>query len=266
MRASVLRCVCLAASVCACKPELVVGERGCFADRAATASEGGNGGANDEPLLVPWATGFEKGFCDYRDSGGYCKVNTGARHEIVRSPVHRGDFAAAYSVTADGSEDALQARCAMGGSLPPSATYGAWYYFPSYAQTSSNGTWNLFHFEGWNGAAQHHLWDVSVETYKPGVLRLYVFDFLNGGKARPPEVTVPITFGAWIHIEFSIARAADATGEIALFQDGQELLRVSGIVTDDSERAEWYVGNFADVLTPADSTLYVDDVSIEPPR
>lgn len=266
MRAAVLRSVCFAASVWACKPELVVGERECFADRAATAAEGGNGGGSDEALVVPWTTGFEQGFCGYRDAGGYCKVNTDARHEIVRGPVHGGEFAAAYSVTASSSLDALQARCAMGGSLPPMATYGAWYYFPNAAQTSASGTWNLFHFEGWNGATQHHLWDVSVETYKPGSLRLYVFDFLNGGRVRPPDVTVPIPIGAWVHIEFYIARASDTTGEIVLSQGGRELLRVPGIVTDDSERAEWYVGNFADALSPANSTLYVDDVSIEPPR
>ena len=34
--------------------------------------------------------------------------------------------------------------------------------------------------------------------------------------------------------------------------------------TDDSNFGQWYVGNYADGLEPADSTLYVDDVTIGP--
>ena len=49
---------------------------------------------------------------------------------------------------------------------------------------------------------------------------------------------------------------------MALYQDGALLLEVTGIVTDDTDVAQWYVGNLAKALTPPDSTLYVDDVTI----
>jgi len=49
-----------------------------------------------------------------------------------------------------------------------------------------------------------------------------------------------------------------------LYQDGQLVLQRTSIATDDTTFAQWYVGNFADALTPADSTIYVDDVTIRP--
>jgi len=62
----------------------------------------------------------------------------------------------------------------------------------------------------------------------------------------------------------ALAARADASGEIALYQDGQLVLQRTSIATDDTTFAQWYVGNFADALTPADSTIYVDDVTIRP--
>ena len=39
-----------------------------------------------------------------------------------------------------------------------------------------------------------------------------------------------------------------------------------GLVTDNTDFGQWYVGNFADALTPPGSTLYVDDVTIRAAR
>jgi hypothetical protein len=39
-------------------------------------------------------------------------------------------------------------------------------------------------------------------------------------------------------------------------------LDLTGIATDDSRWGEWFVGNFATALSPASSTVYVDDVTI----
>jgi hypothetical protein len=35
-----------------------------------------------------------------------------------------------------------------------------------------------------------------------------------------------------------------------------------GIVTDAYDLHHWYVGNLASSLTPPDSTIYVDDVTV----
>ena len=39
-------------------------------------------------------------------------------------------------------------------------------------------------------------------------------------------------------------------------------VNVTGLVTDPTDWGQWYVGNWADNLTPPASTVYVDDVTI----
>ncbi|HEX6242688.1 MAG TPA: heparin lyase I family protein, partial [Polyangiales bacterium] len=77
---------------------------------------------------------------------------------------------------------------------------------------------------------------------------------------------VPVPINTWFQLEFHLKRAADASGEVALYQDGQRLIEEKNLITDDSSWGQWYVGNFATALTPADFTLYVDDVTISATR
>jgi hypothetical protein len=78
--------------------------------------------------------------------------------------------------------------------------------------------------------------------------------------------TPVIPIAAWFRIEVFFRRAADATGEVTLFQDGRQIASVSGVITDKWNWGQWYVGNLADGLTPSESTVYVDDVSIRETR
>ncbi len=247
------------AAMCAlgsCEPKLVVGERTC--------SMGGAGGAvpTTAPVSVPWSTRFENGFCDFEEAGGFCVSSGTGSHELVRSPVHSGEFSAAFSI--DSADSDIQSRCVLQGELPRAAYYGAWYYVPALATTA--GVWNLLHFQGGDPAGdQHGLWDVSLINGSDGSLQLAVYDFLRG-QMRLQQDPRPIPIGSWFHLEFYLARATDATGEIALYQDGQLLVEATALVTDDTEWGQWYVGNLADGLTPSESTLYVDDVTIDSTR
>jgi hypothetical protein len=247
----------LVAASCAlfgCEPKLIVGQRTCT-DSDASASIP----AQTDPIAVPWSTSVENGFCDYTQLAGFCFADTAASYEIVTSPVHSGEFAAAFSVTT-ADPTGYQTRCVRQGALPNAAYYGAWYYVPALATNSA--LWNLLHFQGGDTSAQHGLWDVSLSNAANGDLQLFVFDFLDGATLRPANLP-PIPIASWFHIEFYLERAADATGKIALYQDGQLLLDASGLITDDSSWGQWYVGNVASGLNPPESTLYVDDVSID---
>jgi hypothetical protein len=149
------------------------------------------------------------------------------------------------------------------GALPPNAYYGAWFFLPQSA--TSNAVWNLVHFQGGSPAGQHGLWDVSLVNGADGQLEAVVYDFLGGNVYRAASpVAVPIN--AWFHLEFHLKRATDASGEVALYQNGERLLERTGLRTDDSDWGQWYVGNFANALTPSDFTLYVDDVTIRATR
>ncbi|MBN2575634.1 MAG: heparin lyase I family protein, partial [Deltaproteobacteria bacterium] len=183
-------------------------------------------------------------------------------YQIVDTPAHSGRRAAAFTVTSDSSRNGYEARCVLQGALPPEASYGVWFYLSSLARNTDN--WNLVHFQGGAPNAWHNLWDVSLNNAADGSLYLRVFDALRG-VYRVPNPTVSVPVGEWFHVEFRFKRAKDATGGVALYQNGVLLLELTGVVTDDSDLAQWYVGNLAKGLIPTDSTLYVDDVTIRPP-
>ena len=210
-----------------------------------------------------WTTGFEDRFCDYASPRGFCYAAGPASYSLVTSPVHSGKYAAAFTAqgVGDASVGAGQARCVEQGVFPSAAYYGAWYYVP--AEAANSGTYNLFHFQGAaTGMAGSSLWDVSlVNTSAGGPLHLILYDFLNGMVPNANAVP-PIPIGQWFHIEVYFKRAKDATGTLTLLQDGMMAVNLTGLVTDPTDWGQWYVGIWADSLTPPATTIYVDDVSV----
>jgi hypothetical protein len=235
---------------------VVVGDWPC----ALAPQAGGQGGeapATTLPIAVPWSTSFEDGFCGYSVARGFCYGDEGTSYELAGVPAHSGRRAAAFKVsTAKGEEES---RCVREGTLPLEAYYGAWYFLPTATVTSN---WNLMHFRGWRADKLQGLWDVSVGSTDRGELFLYLYDFLNN-RTRTRAVPLVVAPGTWVHIVFYLRRAADASGEVALFQDGQEVLRYTNLETDDSSWGQWYVGSLAYSVTPPDITVYVDDVTID---
>jgi len=240
----------------ACDPRLVVGERTTCAED--TSDAGASASAATDPVAIGWSTSFEDGFCDYTDLGGFCFG--GGSHTVVSSRANLGQFAAEFSVSTTGSAS-NQARCVRQGVLPVEAYYGAWYFVPARATLDSTASlWNLLHFQGGDTSTEG-LWDISLVNTADGNLELLVYDFL-AGVVRRSSISTTIPIQEWFHIQFYLKRSADATGAIRLYQNRQLLIEATGIITDDSTWAQWYVGNIAKGLTPSDNTVYVDDVSI----
>ena len=239
----------------ACKQPLVVGEYKC----PGGSSEAGSSPSATDPISVPWETGFENQFCDYTQVAGYCYGFPPVSYQFVTSPVHTGQYALEITIltgTDAGAEP--QERCVRQGVLPAAAYYGAWYYIPVTA--TKTDLWNLFHFQGGNAdtTSIHGLWDVSLGVGTDGVLRAHVYGFLDGSGGDGP----PIPIARWFQLEFYLKRAKDKTGEVALYQDGSQVVDITNVITDDSDWAQWYVGNLASALQPPESTVYVDDVTI----
>lgn len=214
----------------------------------------------DTAIDVPWSTGFEDGFCGFATETGYCLAGVDAPYAVTDAPVRSGTSAAAFPVATQDSLDGVQSRCVRRGVLPESAYYGAWYFVPSLAQTLGN--WNLFHFQGGDGEARRGLWDVSLHNGDDGQLYPHIFDQSTGAIYNPPPGAPPIPIAEWVHIQLFLRRAADASGEVALYQNGELVVRITDIVTDDTVRGAWYVGNWAEDLIPPELTVFVDDVSI----
>jgi len=244
----------------ACEPTVIIGS--CSASSSAAVGEAGAfGAANESSVSVPWSTGFEDGLCGYQAVQGYCYSRHDASIEIVRSPVHSGTFAAAFTVNGNTTTaDRSQARCVRQGVMPRVAYYGAWYWIP--AVQISDGNWNLFHFLGGVSEGDSHaLWDISLVNDTDGALELSLFNFLTG--THPPLSGVPpLPIATWFHVEIRLVRSAQANGEVTVLQDGVVALRLTNLITDDTDWGEWYVGNYAKNLVPTLSTVYVDDVTI----
>lgn len=246
------------AVITACgEPKLLVGAMECSAPEPMEVYYG--------PVDEPWSTSFENGFCDYAHARGRCYGDERTTRELVTSPTHSGRRAAAYTINAEeGVDGGKQSRCYLEGATPADAIYGAWFYLPAGATEVDN--WNLVHVVAGSGPepnASAGVWDISLEI-RDGVLSLYVRDFLNAQAWKRAEETVPVPIGAWFHVEFRWRKAADETGIMELFQDGQLLWREDERITTDEPWTQWYVGNLAQALTPINSTIYVDDVTIRP--
>jgi hypothetical protein len=253
-RSSFLACLVASlffGSLAACSRDLVAGDYAC--------GDGGTPMPNlDEAIEVPWTTGFERGFCDYLHFSGFCyQPDT---FQIVSSPVHSGKHAGAFHIVSD-DPSKQQARCVRQGIFPKEVYFSAWYYIP--VRASSTGNWNLFHYRGGVSTPTDGLWDVSLADAANGDLNLFL---RKGPRTLGIGETPPVPIEAWFQIEVYFRRAADATGELTVFQDGQQIVSLTGESTDMFEWGQWYVGNLADGLTPNESTVYVDDVSIRETR
>jgi hypothetical protein len=249
----------------ACEPKLVVGAWNCPAPSRTADADGGMLVPVTDPIAVPWSTGFETGLCDWDRAQGFCYGDPGATFGVVSAPAHTGTKALSFTVTPSDTSG-RQARCVREGTLPAEAIYGAWFYVPELA--TNTGNWNLMHFQGGEpGSSISGWWDVSLgNDADSGKLVTQVLDYVGQAPLRPQIYKGrEIEVGQWVHLEFRWRRATDATGEVELRQDGQQVVLKENIATDDADWGQWYVGNLATALDQPDSTVYVDDVSIRAP-
>jgi hypothetical protein len=247
-----------ACGLSACRPNVSIGARTCSEDGSEDAALDESVDASP-PLTPDWSTGFENRFCDYRLPGGYCYPDAAGGFQVVSSPHHLGQHAAAFTVTS-GDMIAYQARCVRQGPLPTSAYYGAWYYVPALVTVSDQ--WNLIHFNG--GTDWDHidkLMDVSLVNAKGG-LQLAVFGPPNHARIGNSTAAPTIPIGAWFRIQLYVEATTGTRGNVRLYQDNSQIFDASNVVIGDWIVGQWYVGNWASGLVPPTSTVYVDDVSI----
>ncbi len=249
-----------------CQPNLDLGSWTCAEDGSPNAPQDPTA-----PVALEWRAGFEtQRFCDYLQVGGFCYPDADYPSlvtSLFHDEYHDGQHAAAFTVDTSASKMA-QTRCVRQGQLPSSAYYGAWYYIPA-PVTIVMGNWNLLHFRGgsvqdWADNQLAGFLDVSLINANGGLqLAVYGANYVPiGAQANYP----PVPIGSWFHIQVEVTRAAGQTGEVALYQDGQQIFDATDVATDNSLVGQFYVGNLAQSLSPALSTVYVDDVTISATR
>ncbi len=246
----------------ACESALDVGDWKCGAAPLFIPPDGSPELPGRETIVnLDWQSGFEDGFCGYVRSRGFCYSVPGATYKIVDAPARSGRKAAAFTVSTDDDQDGDQTRCVREGVMPKDAYYGAWFYIPG--GTINHDNWNLMHFRNAaQGEAPRGDWDVSLVSTDDGRLVPLLADYVNDGP-NPPSWDFEVPVDRWFSLSLRLVRETTPTGVAALYLNGELVVERTDIVTvRDAAWGQWYVGNLATDLTPSDSTIYVDDVSI----
>jgi hypothetical protein len=143
---------------------------------------------------------------------------------------------------------------------PVDAYYSAWFYLPRAYQTTAD--WSITQFQvptSDGGVGQ--LLDIDLRSLPDGDLILSVYDHRAAYLRTPtPDPAQPVPIGQWFQIEAYYRNAADDTGEIAIWLDGQlnyDLHRPFG-----QSPVYWTVCSKTYGLSPAESTIYIDDAAI----
>ena len=143
---------------------------------------------------------------------------------------------------------------------PVSTYYSAWFYLPRAYQTTAD--WSIVQFQvptADGGVGQ--LLDIDLRSLPDGDLILSVYDHRAAYlRTATPDPALLVPIGQWFQIEAYYRNAPDDTGEIAIWLDGQlnyDLHRPFG-----TSPVYWTVCSKTYGLSPAESTIYVDDAAV----
>jgi hypothetical protein len=145
---------------------------------------------------------------------------------------------------------------------PVEAYYSAWFYLPRTYQTTAD--WSIIEFQvpTVEAGVVGQLLDVDLRSLPTGDLILSLYDHRPAYLRTPtPDPAMPVPIGRWFQVEVRYRNAADDTGEVTVWLDGQlnyDLRRPFG----SSTTVYWTVCSKTFGLSPAESTIYVDDAAV----
>lgn len=156
--------------------------------------------------------------------------------------------------------------------VPPSAYYAAWYYIPS---TVTIHSWmSLAHFRSSTTGDDTNptaIWDLNVwpvvegslppGTLPVGTLTTHFYNYLTMTNADQ-LVTQAVPTDQWVHFEILLRKATDATGQVTVWQDNVMIVDLQNVPTVLTAWVQWDAGGASNDLSPATSSIYMDDASI----
>ena len=244
---------------------------------------------------ILWQADHEKGdLTDWEPTG--CKypgggvLNTGGEAVTAKATTkqaHSGRYSAEATITG-----AIRARAGHravrlmrwtdrpwdkgGTQFPASAYYSAWMFLPETYNTNKyppwdpgdGGWWNVFQFKAddEDGKSQP-MWSLNIyHNDVTHTMRFGLYSAINGPASVGQPQPVPLPVGRWFHVEAFYRVDAGRGGEIAIWQDGTQILRanqVRTVMTPKNACAIWGVGNYTDHIAgpqgEGTATIYFDD-------
>ncbi len=216
---------------------------------------------------VIWSADTESGNLDQWTQGQYGEAvfNSGTGSVTVSHDVAHSGSTSLKMAISDANGTAQAARIfrwndPQGNSLPASAYYSVWYYFPQ--NYTPDQWWNVLQFKSKSSSGQvDPMWVLNVGNRPDGNMYFYLWDAMHSRSySAAAQVDVPV--GRWVHIETYFQRSTGSNGQITIWQDGVKLFDLSGIQTTTFDNQQWSLANYTDRINPSNSVIYADDAAI----
>jgi polysaccharide lyase-like protein len=148
----------------------------------------------------------------------------------------------------------------------PQLYYSVWYYFPqSYTPSLF---WNVLQWKSKHVVSgtvvSDPFFSLEVGALPNGEMYFYLGDdHLNTTFQQPAQSLMPVPVGRWFNVQAFYKCDGSGAGEVTIWQDGTQLWDIQNVDTRYADGdCAWSVNNYSSGLTPATSTIYIDDAAI----
>jgi hypothetical protein len=149
----------------------------------------------------------------------------------------------------------------------PAAYYGAWFYVTQ--DHVSFDWWMMMLFKAQPDVeditSAYNLWDIGQMRSDDGYTTYVLYDHLRT-ENRYTETEPALPIGRWFHLEAYLSYAAGQQTELEVWLDGQSFLHLTDLEPPPQAPLFWSIGNGGSQLVPAQSTIFIDDVTISTTR
>jgi hypothetical protein len=215
--------------------------------------------ANAQNLL--WSAGMENGnMSEWSLNGCGGEFNSGVSHSEASTDVAlSGSYSAKMSIgTPSAPESGVRLFRWCESQRNQELYYSAWYFFPQHYVAPN--WWSIMQWKSKTSSRNDPFFMLDIGNRSDGTMYPYLYDWQRrrsyGGAA-----SIPV--GRWFQVEAFYRCAADNTGRVTIWQDGQLVFDVSGLSTRYSDGdCEWAVINYSDRVDPDPTIIYADDAAI----
>lgn len=216
---------------------------------------------------VIWSDDTETGNLDQWTAGQYGEAafNSGNGAVTASTDVaHSGKTSLKLAIN-DASGASQAARIFRwndpdGNSLPESAYYSVWYYFPQNYTPAE--WWNVMQFKSRTSSSSvDPMWVLNVGNRANGNMYFYLWDAMHK-QSYDAATALDLPVGQWTHIEIYFRRSTGSSGQITIWQDDVKLFDLDQIQTTTADNQQWSLSNYTDNITPSNPVIYADDAVI----
>jgi hypothetical protein len=266
-----------------CGSEIILGDSESALPLAGRPGSGGGGGAgggsgatsgastSDAPLsagALVWSADHESGdFSDWERDGDFYggEYEWGDVSSYVDVGVGRDDTSGVVARIDTGARGETSGGVRMYRRIEPGAAYySAWFKLEEAHRVTD--WWSIFLFHARDASLSLEndvsLWDVRLVNDDAGRLSLQFFDHDTMRGTASPADQGRLTPGTWFELKAYLDYRPPDSTRVSVWQNDTLLFDMKNLRTNAEENVYWCVGNGAAELSPADSTLYLDDAAV----